>query len=445
MFGRFWKKIALYSSLPEMKPFWFFLPFFAALTIINMVYLPGGWFLGSLAVLLALGFIILMNNLRLARSNLEIKMERNELGSIISNLYDGVIAYDSNFRILIFNKAAEQIFNISADKVLGQYFSPEKSKDAELRLLAQVIFPSLAPVVIRRSETGDYPQVVDLSMENPKAELRVTTDKIIDPSGRLLGFVKLVHDRTRELDLLRSKTEFIGVASHQLRTPLTGVNWALESLAKNQENLNDGQKELIGTALQATAKLLKTINDLLDVSKIEEGRFGYDFKNVDIISFVGNIVQEAQMLAKEYGIKVYFSQPEEPSMALLVDEIKLSMVFANLIDNAVKYNVENGEVIVSVERVPNEPYVRISVKDTGVGIPADQMDKLFTKFFRAENVVRKYTEGSGLGLYIAKNIIKRHGGQIWAESEINRGTTFYFTLPTDKSLIPPKELVYGEE
>jgi len=287
--------------------------------------------------------------------------------------------------------------------------------------------------------------VVDLSMENPKAELRVTTDKIIDPSGRLLGFVKLVHDRTRELDLLRSKTEFIGVASHQLRTPLTGVNWALESLAKNQENLNDGQKELIGTALQATAKLLKTINDLLDVSKIEEGRFGYDFKNVDIISFVGNIVQEAQMLAKEYGIKVYFSQPEEPSMALLVDEIKLSMVFANLIDNAVKYNVENGEVIVSVERVPNEPYVRISVKDTGVGIPADQMDKLFTKFFRAENVVRKYTEGSGLGLYIAKNIIKRHGGQIWAESEINRGTVFYFTLPTDKSLIPPKELVYGEE
>jgi two-component system sensor histidine kinase VicK len=428
-----------------MKPFWFFLPFFAALIAINAIYLPGAWFLATLIVLTLLGLIILVNNLRLARSNLEIKVERNELGSIISNLYDGVIAYDSNFKILIFNKAAGQIFNIPESQVIGQSFSPERGNESGFKLLVQVIFPSLAPVVIRRSETGDYPQVVDLSMENPRAELRVTTDKIMDPAGRLLGFVKLVHDRTRELDLLRSKTEFIGVASHQLRTPLTGVNWALESLAKNQENLDDGQKELIGTALQATAKLLKTINDLLDVSKMEEGRFGYDFQDVEIISFVDGIVQESQMLAKEYGIKVYFQRPEEPSIAISIDQIKLSMVFANLIDNAVKYNVENGEVVIGLERVPGEPYVRISVKDTGVGIPADQMDKLFTKFFRAENVVRKYTEGSGLGLYIAKNIIKRHGGQIWAESEISRGTTFYFTLPTDKSLIPPKELVYGEE
>jgi signal transduction histidine kinase len=178
---------------------------------------------------------------------------------------------------------------------------------------------------------------------------------------------------------------------------------------------------------------------------MEEGHFGYDFQDTEIISFIDGIVQESQSLAKEYGIKIYFRRPEEPSIAISIDQTKLSMVFANLIDNAVKYNVGNGEVIIGLERVPGEPYVRISVKDTGVGIPADQMDKLFTKFFRAENVIRKYTEGSGLGLYIAQNIIKRHGRQIWAESEINRGTTFYFTLPTDKSLIPPKELVYGEE
>ena len=111
-----------------MKLFWFFLPFFVALIIINLVYLPGVWVFVSLVVLFAMGIVILVNNLRLARSNLEVKIERNELGSIIFNLYDGVIAYDSNFKMLIFNKAAEQIFNVSAKDVIGQYFNPGKKQ-----------------------------------------------------------------------------------------------------------------------------------------------------------------------------------------------------------------------------------------------------------------------------------------------------------------------------
>ena len=427
-----------------MKLFWFFLPFFAALVVINSIYLPGIWMLVSSIVLLALGVVILINNLRLARSNLEIKIERNELSSIIFNLYDGVIAYDPNFKVLIFNKAAEQIFNIGASEVIGESFNLEKNRDYKFKLLVQVIFPSLAPVVVRRSETGIYPQVVDLSFDDPQTELRVTTDRIIDPNGRLLGFVKLVHDRTREVGLLRSKTEFIGIASHQLRTPLTGINWALESLSQQKESFNNSQNELIASSLQATGKLLKTINDLLDVSKIEEGHFGYEFENVDIISFINDIINESEILAKQYGVKVYFQRPQEPSIAVSVDTQKLSMAFSNLLDNAFKYNVENGEVVVSVERVSEEPYIKISVKDTGVGIPADQIDKLFTKFFRADNVIKKYTEGSGLGLYIVKNIIRRHGGEIGVESEINRGSTFYFTLPTDSRLVPVKELSYGE-
>ena len=152
---------------------------------------------------------------------------------------------------------------------------------------------------------------------------------------------------------------------------MTGVNWALESLAKQQENLNDSQKEFINTAIQATSKLSKTINDLLDVSKIEEGHFGYEFENTDIISFVDNIVREAEPLAKQYGVKVYFERPKDPSIVVLVDPQKLSMVFSNLLDNAFKYNIENGEVIVFVERVPDEPYIKVSVKDTGVGVPAE--------------------------------------------------------------------------
>jgi len=440
---KFWRKILFYAKLPEMRLFWFFLPFLIILLTINIFYLPKLWVFITLIFFLGLGVIILFNNLRLARSNLEIKIERNELKSIISNLRDGIIAYDPNFKILIFNRAAEEILNLKAEEVIGQYFNLERVRETPYRLIGQVIFPSLAPVVIRRSEPGVYPQIIDLSLEEPKIELRVTTDKILDPNGQLLGFVKIVHDRTRELELIRSKNEFIGVASHQLRTPLTSIQWSLESLIK--ENLTESQKNLVNIALDVSAKALKTVNDLLDVSKIEEGRFGYQFENIDIISFIEEIIKSVNDFAKQFNVKIYFQRPDEPSIVLSVDPQKLSIVISNLLDNAIRYNVPNGEVIVAVERVKDQPYVKISVKDTGIGIPQEGINKLFTKFFRAENVIKVDPNGSGLGLYIAKNIIKRHGGEIWVESEINRGSIFYFTLPTDPKLIPSKEIVYGEE
>ncbi len=439
----FWQKFILYALLPEMRLFWFLLPFLIILLIINIFYLPEVWVFVSLVFFLILGIIILINSLRLARSNQEIKIERNELKSIIFNLRDGVIAYDPNFKILIFNRAAEEIFNIPAQEIIGQYFSPERAREPRFKLISQAIFPSLAPVVIRRSEAGVYPQIVDLSFDEPKIELRVATDKIIDPRGQLLGFFKLVHDRTREINLMRAKTEFITVASHQLRTPLTGIHWALESLAK--EISDEGQKELVNTSLEAAAKLLKTVNDLLDVSKIEEGRFGYQFENVNIINFIEDIIKEMESLANQAGIKIYFQKPADASIVVSIDNQKLGMVFSILLDNAIKYNVKNGEVVVAVGRISNQPYIQISIKDTGLGIPQDQLDKLFTKFFRAANVVKSSPEGTGLGLYIAKNIIKCHGGEIWVESELNRGSTFYFTLPTDPKLTPLKEIAWGEE
>ncbi|PIU98291.1 hypothetical protein COS61_02200 [Candidatus Wolfebacteria bacterium CG03_land_8_20_14_0_80_40_12] len=439
----FWRKLFLYAKLPEMKLFWFFSPFLIILFCLNVFYLPEIWIFASAAILLILGAIILVSSLRLARSNLEIKIERNELTSIISNLNDGVIAYDPNFKILIFNQAAERIFNLSSQKIIGQYLSPERSREPYFKLISQVIFPSLAPTIIRHSVPGAYPQIVDISFDEPKVELRVITNKIIDPKSQLLGFVKLINDRTREIGLIKQKTEFIGIASHQLRTPLTGIHWAIESLSK--QPLTEEQKELTNAALGAVIKLLKIVNDLLDVSKIEEGRFGYQFENVNIISFIENIIKETKGLIGESGIKIYFQKPADSSIIISMDPQKLSMVFSGLLDNAIRYNVQKGEVIVTVERLENQPYLKISVKDTGIGIPSDEMNKLFTKFFRSENVKKFYPDGSGLGLYIVKNIIKRHGGEIWLESEINRGTTFYFTLPIDSKLIPVREMAYGEE
>jgi signal transduction histidine kinase len=394
-----------------------------------------------LGVFLVAGLVIFVISRRLARLNLEIKTKHNQLQGIIENLKDGLISYDPDFKIQIFNKAAEEIFNVPAKEIIGQYFNPGFVQNPKYRFLAQTIFPSLAPLVKQLSEPDVWPQIIDISFEN--LALRVITGRVDDSNGRLLGFLKIIQNRTREKELLRSKSEFITVAAHQLRTPLTGINWALETLSK-ESDLKPVSKQLASDGLAQSQKLLKIVNDLLDVSKIEEGKFGYQLGNVDLAELTAGILTSIEPIAKQYKIKIYFDRPTEAIM-VKVDSQKLSMVLNNLLDNALRYNVENGEVTVKIEKIPNKPFVQISVEDTGVGIPADEINKLFSKFYRGSNIKGVSAMGSGLGLYIAKNIIQRHGGEIWAESALGRGSTFYFTLPTDPKLIPPKEVFYEEE
>jgi len=438
----FFQKLILYAKLPEMRLFWYFLPLVFIIFAIEIFYLPvlALWFSASFFIILAA--IILVNNLRLARSNLEIKIERNELTSVITTLRDGVIAYDSDFKILIFNQAAEQIFNLKRENVINVRFAPEQIKEQKFKLLSQILFPSLAPSIIKRSEAGAYPQVVDISFKEPMMEFRVITNKIIDPAGNLLGFVKIIRDRTREVEVLRSKSEFIGVATHQLRTPLTSINWVLENLTK--DSLSDEQKKMAGVGLEASSYMLKVVNDLFDVFQIEEGRFGYNFEKLNIIELVEKIVSKTKEVCVGFGLKLIFQKPDEP-IEINADSQRLSTVLLNILDNAVKYNVKNGEIVLIIEKLNNKPYIQFTIKDTGMGISEEDIGKLFTKFFRGQNAIKTVPTASGLGLYIAQNIIRRHGGEIWVESELNRGSVFYFTLPTDPKLIPPKEIIYGEE
>ncbi|MCX6702701.1 MAG: ATP-binding protein [Candidatus Wolfebacteria bacterium] len=439
---RFWKRIILYAKLPEMRLSWILLPVLVVLSGINLFFLPSPLGLVTLGIFFALMIIITWSSLRLTKSNLEIKVERNELSSIVTNLNDGIIAYDSGFKILIFNRAAETIFGIKSQSVTGQIFSPDRSKESEFRLLTQVIFPSLAPSVVSHSAPGVFPQISDVSFSEPNLNLRVVTDRILDPNGQLLGFVKIVRDRTREVELLQAKTEFISVAAHQLRTPLSAINWSFENILGME--LKDDAKEAATTGRNAAAKMSKTVNDLLDVSKIEEGRFGYNFESVNLSEFVEGVIAETQELNKQTTVKIYFKKPAE-EVGVYIDKEKLRIALFNFLDNSIKYNVENGEVVVGISRLPDKPYVEVSVKDTGLGISADEIKKLFTKFFRAENITDVVTEGTGLGLYISKNIVRRHGGEVRVESELNRGSTFYFTLPTDFSLVPARETASGEE
>ncbi len=429
-------------KLPEMRSLWVFLVLVALLFASDYFFTSLNWEIKS-SIILVIFLLIFWNNLRTAKSNKEMKSSALRLNDIVSGLSDAVISYDNNFKITIVNTAAEKLLGLKKEDIIGQYFGPERAKEEKFRILAQVLFPSLAPLVIKRSEGDGYPQVFDVTFDNPEMNLTVTTVKTTLSNGETSGFVKIIHDRTREAELYKSKSEFITVAAHQLRTPLTGINWTFEALGKIT-SLDPSDKELVQNGAMAAAKTLKIVNDLLDVSMIEDGRFGYNMENAELVSFLSDILANANLMAKEYGVNLYFDKGTDSSIVVKIDPGKLGMALSNIIDNAIKYNIKNGSVTVKLEKLQDKPYARISVVDTGIGIPAGDAEKLFKKFFRAENATRVRTEGTGLGLYITKNIISRHGGDVWLESEVGRGTKVYITLPTDPTLVPPKEVFYNE-
>jgi two-component system sensor histidine kinase VicK len=366
-------------------------------------------------------------------------MDRSRLEAILGLLEDGIVVYDQNFTVLFFNPMAERIFGVKAASVVGKTIQPKDADRPEMHLLVQVMFPSLAPVMVPRSGAGAWPQIVDLSFAETGLELRTTTSAFREGGSGGAGFLKVIRDRTREITLLRTKSDFVTVASHQLKTPLTEVNWALEALSADA-GLSDANKELVKQAAAAGKLLVRIVEDLLNTARIEEGRFGYQFQETDIVAFLNGILNQALPQARRAGVTLYFDPPQSPLPPATIDPQKLSLVVTNLLDNAIRYNVKNGQVTVAAKTVSGKPYMEISVKDTGIGIPADQVEKLFGKFFRADNAVKFQTEGTGLGLYIAQNIVRAHGGEMHAESELNRGSKFSFTLPTDPNLVPKGEL-----
>lgn len=413
-----------------------YLPFLLLIIAVSIIYryLPLEWFLITTGLLI----LIVIFGKESKREEAVPVAKMPQIDHFLEGAGHAAFLYDSNFRILAFNTLAEKLFGVARASILGRAITPKDAETPGAERLVQIIFPSLAPTILSRSKEGEFPQIIDISFASPELDLRTVTSKIYDDQQALIGFLKIVTDRTKEVAMLREKGEFVTVASHQLRTPVSTLIWTTESLLKDPA-LSPAVKELASGAYDAAKKLGNLVEDLLSISRIEEGRFGYNFAPLDLPAFIEQVLGAVVPQAKRLGISVFFDKPAETLPHVFADASKLGIAFGNLLDNAIRYNVKDGQVSVKVKQGTG-PFLEVSVRDTGIGIPREEVGKLFVKFYRGSNALKFETQGSGLGLYIASNIIQAHGGKINVESEVDHGTVFTLSLPTEKSLIPPKEV-----
>lgn len=257
--------------------------------------------------------------------------------------------------------------------------------------------------------------------------------KIIEQSE---GIMKLNTELTKANSQLQQldgmKSEFINITAHQLRTPLTEIRWSLETAINGDAgSITNEQKELLSKGALANERIIKIVNTLLKVGKIEESKWDYNFKRASIEKIVEEVVISFTPIAGRKKINLFYKKIGRAIPDIEMDSVKINILLSILIENALDYTPENGNVSVLLRS--REEDVEIAIQDSGIGISREEQERLFTRFFRSSRAIRIKTDGTGVGLYIAKNIVNTHKGKIWVESGEGKGTTFHFTIPVDRS------------
>lgn len=244
--------------------------------------------------------------------------------------------------------------------------------------------------------------------------------------------VLLIRGTLREIRELRrlsqAKSEFVSIASHQLRTPLTAIKGFI-SMIKEGSGTKENRKDWLNKAYISNERLIRIVNDLLNISRIERGKIKYAFKDTDLITLIDDVVEEFQVHIENKNVSLLWEKPEFPIPRVYADPEKLIQVFTNLIDNALKYT-DKGRVSIKLTYLKDLKRIRIVVQDTGIGMSKDDLKNIFEIFSRGEGGQKFDTEGTGLGLYVAKEIVKAHRGRMWAESDgLDKGSKFIVELP----------------
>ncbi|NQD66379.1 cell wall metabolism sensor histidine kinase WalK [Bacillus haikouensis] len=355
------------------------------------------------------------NNLtkRLQEAQATTEGERRKLSSVLSYMTDGVIATDRKGRVILINDPAVEMLNVSRETVLSQPIVSLLGLDEEYT------FEDLS---------NEHESIIlDYSTKEKPYILRANFSIIQKETGFVNGLIAVLHDITEQEKIDLERREFVANVSHELRTPLTTMRSYLEALAEGAWQDEEIAPQFLNVTQTETERMIRLVNDLLQLSKMDSKDYRFNKDWVDFILLFHRIIDRFEM-TKNLNVTFERYLPDE-AMFVEIDQDKITQVLDNIISNALKYSPEGGTITFNVKE--NNGFIEISVSDQGLGIPKENLDKIFERFYRVDKARSRQMGGTGLGLAIAKEMISAHGGDVWATSIDGKGTTITFKLPYD--------------
>lgn len=343
--------------------------------------------------------------------------------ALLSGIGDGILATDSNGKIVYVNQEIKNLLGWEFNEVLGKDWSEILSS---LDNKSERILPKEQQLVYKVLQDGLRINFKTKYMRRDGSIFPVSTiASPINLGGKIFGSVIVFRDITKEYEIDRMKTEFISLASHQLRTPLSAIRWFVELLQEQLSNITPEQKEIIENISVSTKRMIELVNTLLNISRIESGRLIINSRPTNIKDLISSTLKELQIRIQQRQLQVFTNFPDNIPI-ISVDPRLIREVYLNLLTNAIKYTPQGGKITISLAL--DDKYLISKVEDSGMGIPEKDKPRIFQKFFRADNAQKIDTDGTGLGLYLAKIITQSSLGKLWFESEENKGSKFYFSL-----------------
>ena len=365
--------------------------------------------------------------IRLTQENLE--QESKRLHSILSYMTDGVLATNRRGQITMINDMAKRQLGVVSDEALNQNIL-ELLKIEDEYELRDLITQSPEMMIYSQNVNGEY------------ISLRVRFALIRRESGFISGLVAVLHDTTEQEKEERERRLFVSNVSHELRTPLTSVKSYLEALDEGAL-YEPVAPDFIKVSLNETNRMMRMVTDLLHLSRIDNATSHLDVELINFTAFITFILNRFDKIRSQDQEKKYELVRDYPitSVWIEIDTDKMTQVIDNILNNAIKYSPDGGKITVSMKTTDDQ--MILSISDQGLGIPKEDLPKIFDRFYRVDKARSRAQGGTGLGLAIAKEIIKQHNGFIWAKSEYGKGSTFTIVLPYDNDAV--KEEVWEDE
>ena len=365
--------------------------------------------------------------IRLTQENLE--QESKRLHSILSYMTDGVLATNRRGQITMINDMAKRQLGVESDDALNQNIL-ELLKIEDEYELRDLITQSPEMMIYSQNVNGEY------------ISLRVRFALIRRESGFISGLVAVLHDTTEQEKEERERRLFVSNVSHELRTPLTSVKSYLEALDEGAL-YEPVAPDFIKVSLNETNRMMRMVTDLLHLSRIDNATSHLDVELINFTAFITFILNRFDKMRSQDEDKKYELVRDYPinSVWIEIDTDKMTQVIDNILNNAIKYSPDGGKITVSMKTTDDQ--MILSISDQGLGIPKEDLPKIFDRFYRVDKARSRAQGGTGLGLAIAKEIIKQHNGFIWAKSEYGKGSTFTIVLPYDKDAV--KDEIWEDE